>query len=187
MKKRIFIAVDIPPEAKRRVSEYIDALRNDFSNLRVGWEKAEKLHITLKFLGDVEPEDLSGLIEAVEKKAGKLSKFTVKIERTGVFPNERKARILWLGFGDETDGLQKIYDLLETVCEKTGFKTEKRAFKPHLTIARLRAPDKSADLAKKHLEKEFEPAGFEVCEIVIYESKLQPSGSFYIPVERISI
>lgn len=187
MKKRIFIAVDIPPEVKRRVSEYIDDLRTDFSDLKVGWERAEKLHITLKFLGDVEPEKLCGLIEAIEKKAGILSKFTVKIERTGVFPNERKVRILWLGFGDEFGGLKKTYDLLESVCEKIGFHREKRAFLPHLTIARLRAPDKSADLAKKHLAKEFEPAGFEVCEIVIYESRLQPSGSVYIPVKRISI
>src|SRR5688500_13520610 len=107
MKKRIFIAVDISPEAKRRVSRYIDDLRSGFRDLKVGWEKAEKLHLTLKFLGDVEPEKLSGLIEAAEKIAGKLSKFTVKIERTGVFPNERKARVLWLGLNDETDGLKK--------------------------------------------------------------------------------
>lgn len=187
MKKRIFIAVSISEEARRKISDYIETLQSEFNNLKVGWEKAEKLHITLKFLGDVEPEKLSVLLEAIEKKAGILSKFTVSIERTGVFPNERKARILWLGLIDESGGLRKIYELLENECEKIGFKKEKRAFLPHLTIARLRTPHESTQLAKKHLAKEFEPAGFEVCEIVIYESRLQPSGSVYIPVKRISI
>jgi len=64
---------------------------------------------------------------------------------------------------------------------------EKRNFKPHLTIARIKRAKKSVELAKKHLEEEFEPVQFEVSEIVIYESRLQPTGSKYFPVKRISI
>ena len=103
----------------------------------------------------------------------------IQIFDTGVFPSRRNARILWLGLQDEKHSLSKINQLLETECAKIGFEKEKRNFKPHLTIARLREPHKSEDLAAKHLENEFEPVEFEVSEIVIYESKLLPTGSIY--------
>lgn len=187
MKKRIFIAVDISDEVRRKVSDYIETLRREFKNLKVGWEQAEKLHITLKFLGDAEAEKVADVIKICEKISANLQRFSVKIEKTGVFPNLKKARILWLGLQEETNSLKKIYDLLENECEKIGFRKEKRNFKPHLTLARIRQPNKSFELAKKHLEKDFEPVRFEVSEIVIYESKLQKAGSVYFPVKRISI
>jgi 2'-5' RNA ligase len=187
MKKRIFIAVDISVEARRKASDYLETLRGEFQDLKVGWERAEKLHITLKFLGVTEAEKIAEVIKIGEKISAELEQFPIKIEQTGVFPNLKKVRILWLGLQDDTNSLKKIYDLLENECEKIGFRKEKRNFKPHLTIARIRQPEKSFELAKKHLENEFEPVGFEVSEIVIYESKLQPSGSVYFPVKRISI
>ncbi len=75
--------------------------------------------------------------------------------------------------------------ILETECEKIGFKKEKRIYKPHLTIARLREPQKSKNLVQNHLENKFEPVSFEVSEIVIYESKLQPTGSIYKKVSSL--
>lgn len=187
MKKRIFIAVNISVEARRKVSDYLEILRGEFQDLKVGWERAEKLHITLKFLGDTEVEKIAEVIKIGEKISAELEQFPIKIEQTGTFPNLKKARILWLGLQDDTNSLKKIYDLLENECEKIGFRKEKRNFKPHLTIARIRQPEKSFELAKKHLENEFEPVGFEVSEIVIYESRLQLTGSVYFPVKRISI
>lgn len=157
--------------------------------MRVGWEKAEKLHLTMKFLGDTSEEQLQKLIEAVEKTARKISEsdfqisdFRFQISNTGVFPTPKKARILWLGLVDERGSLTKINEILEAECERAGFERENRRFKPHLTIARLREPQFSRDLVEKHLQNEFEPVEFEVSEIVIYESKLQPSGSIYSKV-----
>ena len=185
MKKRIFIAIDISEQARRKVSGYLETLRNEFSNLRVGWEKAEKLHLTLKFLGDCDERQLDNLENAVTNSAKNffeseiIAKFKIQISDTGVFPSKRNARVLWLGLKDEMGSLAKINRILETECEKAGFAKENRSFKPHLTIARLREPHKSMDLVEKHSENKFEPVGFEVSEIVIYESKLQPTGSNY--------
>lgn len=184
VKKRIFIAVDISDEARRRVSVYIESLRREFPNLRVGWEKPEKLHLTLKFLGDADENQLKDLIEIANRTAAQISKFTLRISQTGVFPSPRNARILWLGVKDEKKSLLKISEILEAECEKPGFSKEKRNFKAHLTIARLREPHKSKEIAQKHLQNEFEPVEFEVPEIVIYESRLQPSGSIYSIVSR---
>lgn len=193
MKKRIFTAIDISEQARLKVSRYIETLRNKFSDLRVGWEKAAKLHLTLKFLGDIDEKQLKDLENAVLNsvnafsKAEKAADFKIQISDTGVFPSKRNAKILWLGLHDKTESLTKINQLLETECEKIGFEKEKRSFKPHLTIARLREPHKSGNLVEKHLENMFEPVEFTVSEIVIYESKLLPTGSIYSIVSKHSL
>ena len=184
MKKRIFVAIDISDGARNTVANYIEDLRGEFSNARVGWERVEKLHLTIKFLGDIDSIQLQHLTEAVEKTARQFSKFNLQISQTGVFPPKRNARILWLGIDDEARNLQKINDILETECEKKGFVKESRKFKAHLTIGRLREPNKSKELIDRHLNKTFAAVEFKVSEIVIYESRLQKSGSIYSVVSK---
>jgi 2'-5' RNA ligase len=185
MKKRIFISVNLSDEARSKVFDYIENLRKEFIDLKVRWDKPEKLHITLKFLGDIEVEKISEIVEVVEKVAKRFSKFKLKITESGIFPTVKKPRILWFGLFDEKGSLKKINDGLESELERIGFAKDKRNFKPHLTIVRLREPQKSGELVKKHLENKFEPVEFEVSEIVIYESKLQSTGSIYILVRKI--
>lgn len=182
--KRIFVAIDISLEARRRIAAYIETLRDEFRAVRAGWDKPEKLHLTLKFLGDTNEKQLAELREIVGEIAGKISKFSLRIAETGVFPNARNARVLWIDAKDEAGILTKINDLLEAGCERIGFEMERRKFVPHLTIGRVREPNRAQDLAKKHLENKFEPVEFEVSEIVIYESKLLQTGSVYSVVSK---
>ncbi len=185
--KRIFTAIDISNEARARTTNYIENLRGEFSQIRVGWEKAEKLHLTLKFFGDVDEEQLAKLTVVVEETAKRLSDFKLRITETGVFPSKRNARILWLGVQGETENLQKLNEILETECEKTGFAREKRNFKAHLTIARLREPRKSKELVERHLENEFKAVEFQVSRIAIYESHLQKTGSIYEAIKNVKL
>lgn len=185
--QRIFTAIDISDEACQKVSDYIENLHGEFSNLRVGWERAEKLHLTLKFTGDIDREQLKSLIEAVEATVEQISKFKLQISETGAFPSPRNARILWLGVRDEQGNMQQLNEILETECERKGFEKEKRNFKPHLTIARLREPAKSKELVVKHLRNDFGAIEFAVSEIVIYESRLQKSGSIYTKYKQINL
>jgi 2'-5' RNA ligase len=182
--KRVFVAVDISLEARRKAAAYIETLRNEFGNVRTGWEKPEKLHLTLKFLGDANEKRLAELSKIASAISNKISNFKLQIAETGVFPNARSARVLWIDAKDEAGNLAKINDLLEAECEKIGFAKEKRKFVPHLTIGRVRVPERAGELAKKHLENIFEPVEFEVSEIVIYESKLLPTGSVYSVVSK---
>lgn len=182
MKKRIFVGLDISDEARRKISDYIDFLRESFPNFRVSWDKTEKLHLTMKFLGEIDDEQIAKLLEAVERAAQKASSFNVRIEGTGVFPSPKQARILWLGVKSEGESLQTLNEVLESECERQGFAKEKRKFKAHLTIGRLK--EKSDELVKTHLEQNFEPVVFEVSEIVVFQSKLQPTGSIYSVVSK---
>jgi RNA 2',3'-cyclic 3'-phosphodiesterase len=177
--KRIFIAVDISDQARAAAADYIESLRGEFRAVRVGWEKAEKLHLTLKFLGVCEERQLKDLEKIAAEITAEISRFTIRIADTGVFPNERNPRVLWVDVKDAAGNLVKIHGLLEAKCEKIGFKREARRFVPHLTIGRIKEPNKARDLAEKHLKNKFEPVEFQISEIVIYESKLLPAGSVY--------
>src|SRR5687768_9168717 len=103
MTKRIFTAIDISERARQKVSGYIETLRKGFPNVRVGWEKAEKLHLTLKFLGDCDERQLRNLESAAANsvktffESENVANFKIQISDTGVFPSKRNARILWLG------------------------------------------------------------------------------------------
>jgi len=184
MTKRIFTAINISDEARGKIKKYIENLRNEFRGVRVGWEKSEKIHLTLKFLGDVSGEQIEKLKIALGQISENTSSFNLQISATGVFPSPRNARILWLGLKDETGNLLKLNEMLESACAQIGFARETRSFKPHLTIARLREPQTSKQLTEKHLSSAFEPVGFMASEIVIYQSILQPTGSVYSVVSK---
>jgi 2'-5' RNA ligase len=187
MIKRIFIAIEISAEARNEANSYLENLKKDFGDLRVGWERAEKLHLTLKFIGDVEESQLSKVIESVEKTAVKFEKFNISLEGTGVFPKPKNARILWIGFKDKGNYLLKIFEILEAELNKIGFAKESKRFHPHLTIARLKEPEKARKLVEKHLNESFEEIEFEVSEITIYESQLLPTGSKYQKIKSIPL
>lgn len=182
--KRVFIAIDISDEARRRAAAHMEKLRREFPRVRVSWERPEKLHLTVKFLGDIDETKLVMLNDAVTRAARQIPAFGLRIGVCGVFPSSKRARVLWLGVEDINGGFQRLHDVLETESEKLGFAREKKDFKPHLTIARLREPERSATLVEQHLQTYFEPVEFEAAEIVIYESRLQPTGSIYSPLTK---
>ncbi len=177
MKKRIFAAIDISGEPRQKISRFIENLRGRFPDARAGWVKAEKIHLTLKFLGEIEELQLEKFRVAIEKTSQSISKFKVQIGETGVFSSTQNARILWLGLKDEAGNLRRLNEILECECEMQGFKKERRSFKAHLTIGRLK--EKSNELVERHLSEDLQLIEFEVCGIGIYQSILQPQGSIY--------
>lgn len=187
MKKRIFVAIDLPSFVKQAVSDYQNALKKIFNHLRISWEKTEKLHLTLKFLGNIDEKQLENLKIIVSQIAAANSGFQLQTTTNGVFPQLQNPRVLWIGLLDKENVLTEVNQKLEFECEKIGVSRENRRYVPHLTIARIREPKKSLSLAKKHLQNKFSAMEFEVSEIVVYESNLQPDGSVYLPVARFEL
>lgn len=180
--KRIFIAIDISDETRKRVAAYIEDLKSNFLELRVGWERPEKLHLTLRFLGDTDENKLEKVCEIVASATNHCESLSVGIGGTGVFPNPRNPRILWIGV---QQGGQKMIELnreIESGLEKTGFPSEKRSFHPHLTIGRIRDSQKGRNLAEAHINAAFEPVVFTAPGVTIYESRLQKPRSIYLPI-----
>lgn len=183
-RKRIFIAIDVAERLREDIGSYIADLRREFEELRVSWERKEKLHLTLKFLGDTEIKQIRAVEKITSEVAARFSPFELAISGVGVFSSPKNARVLWLGVQDISGHLKSLQSMIETRCCEIGFEAEKREFKPHLTIARIREPQKSIRLAEKHLRNGFESEKFLVSEIVVYESQLLPSGSQYFPLSK---
>jgi len=181
--RRIFVAVDISEEVRRKVAEYIANLRADTPAKVASYTHPEKLHLTLRFIGNCPDEELPDVINAARSAAESLKPFSLKITGTGVFPNKRKARVLWLGVDGETDQMVKavsIFDRLYNLERQPNHEV----FSPHLTIARIKDRAKGRELVDLHLNSNFGPAAFEVSEIVVYESSLLSTGSVYSVVSR---
>ena len=179
MRKRIFIAIDVSEDAKQIIAEHISLLKREFTDLRVNWERAEKLHITLRFLGETEVSLLEELKRRISLDAAGVESFCFTIAGSGVFPGIRNPRVLWLGVQEHSGSLRKLQRSIDNSCVALGFKPEQREFKPHLTIARIRDAQMAHKLVKFHLETKFEAGVVEVREVVIYESLLSPQGSVY--------
>jgi len=181
---RVFCAVELPPEARARAAAHAADLRARFKEVRASWPRAEGLHLTLKFLGEIEEARVALLTAAAARAAEMCEPFGLTIEGAGAFPQRGAPRVLWLGVTDAAGGLVRLHGRLEAECAGSGFKREERPFHPHLTLARLRAPQGARALAQFHQEAGFEAIDFPVTELVVMRSELGPGGSRYTPLSR---
>lgn len=183
---RLFAAVELTDEARGAAAAHAARLRASLpQGVRVGWEREEKLHLTLKFFGGVEPERAGALSDALARAAAPARPFMLSLEATGVFPTPARPAVLWLGLSDQSGELARLHARLEDECAAAGSPRERKTFRPHVTLARVRtATHETRRLARQHLELAFAPLAFRVSEIVLMSSRLGPAGSTYTPLSR---
>lgn len=184
---RVFCAVELPAGVRAETADYIEQLRGMFPRMKVGWDRAEKLHLTLKFLGEIEAERVESLSHAAARAVGGVPAFQINIEGTGAFPPRGIPRVLWLGVRDESGGLVQLREGLERECAAAGFPREERPFHPHLTVARLRSPEGARALAAEHARAQFKSEAFKVRALVVMRSELGPGGSRYTVLSSFSL
>lgn len=181
---RVFCAVELPAEVRAAAAAHVARLRRDFPDARASWVRPEGLHVTLKFIGEVSAARVGDLSRAAAAAVEGSAPFGLSVEEAGTFPPRGAARVLWLGLRDDSGGLARLQQRLETECEAAGFPREPRAFKPHLTLARLRQPEGAYELSEAHRRLTFGPHPFKVSELLVMRSELGPGGSRYTPLSR---
>ena len=181
---RVFCAVALPGEVREAAAAHVARLRRDFPDARASWARPESLHVTLKFIGEVEPARVEALSRAAGVAVEGFKPFELSIEEAGTFPPRGAARVLWLGVKDVSGALARLQRRLEDECAATGFAREPRAFKPHLTLARLRASKDAQALSEAHRHLTFGPHAFKVSELLVMRSELAPGGSRYTTLSR---
>jgi 2'-5' RNA ligase len=179
---RAFIAIDVPaaPPLKpvlARLSRMGRAVR---------LVPDGPLHITLKFLGDIDPAFVPQVTQAISRAAHDCREFNLQLRGLGAFPDAQRPNVIWVGSDDapEMKGLvQRMEDELSTI----GIPRESRAFHPHATLARVKArpPADLADLLHAHAATHFGNAG--VKEVKLYQSELMPQGPRYTVLARIPL
>ena len=181
---RTFIAIDIPDEIRRKIQDIIEALRPAATN--VSWSRAEGLHLTLKFLGEIPPAK----VEAIKTSLAAVhlpAPLALRVQGTGYFSNEHSPRVIWLGVEGGAE-LRELAARVEENLQPLGFPKEDRPFSAHLTLGRLRAPGRIAALQELLRQREpLELGSFTANEFFLYESKLSPGGSVYLKVARFEI
>jgi len=175
---RSFIAIELSPLIKAKIEEIQNKLKSLTSEVR--WVRPEGIHLTLKFLGNIEEERIPEISDIIRKCSTDTTSFTLKVHSLGAFPNEKNPKVIWVGAEDNSGTLGKLQQFLENRLSTIGFKVEKRAFSPHLTLGRLKSP-KGGSRLTQGLEdyKYFDFGTFEAKEVCLFKSELKPGGAIY--------
>ena len=184
---RLFLALELPAPLLDELEQAVVPVRDEFRGF--SWVRPGKRHLTLKFLGEVENSRLDGLAAAADQVARRHRPFAMEIGGIGAFPNFRRARVLWLGVEQEAR-LELLHHDVEVACESVGFEIEGRAFRPHITLARVRSrldTDEARRLTRAAKKVDFS-ATAPVEEITLFESTPGQGGSHYrrLHVARLS-
>jgi len=183
---RTFIAIHIPELVKESISELQKSLKD--VDARISWTRIDNMHITLKFLGDVDITRIERIGTVLEGALRDFKKFKVAIEGVGVFPDTRRPRVLWVSGVSENHLLEDMAAKIELALKELGFEAEKRKFTIHLTIGRVKEYTNIDKITSKLMEnKEFRGGSFDVTEVILMQSELNPSGSIYTPLKIINL
>lgn len=175
---RAFIAIPIPEP----VAAFMQQIQSQLQARRLDcrWPAAENIHLTLKFLGNIEPTqviDIAGRMDAI---ATRQPPFSIRAGGVGVFPNLRRARILWVGLAGDIDRLRHLQTALDCGLAAEGFDRASRDFQPHLTIGRSRRRIHAKVLEKALASlQDLAADPFRVDQMVLFQSILKPSGAEY--------
>ena len=181
---RVFCAVELPAEVRARLEDHMRRLRKEVPDAAASWGRVENIHLTLKFFGNIEVKRIQEISEAAERAVKEFSTFRIDVGGVGVFPRSSRPQVLWIGVADPSGHLSALQERFENECAAEGFPKEDHAYKPHLTIARLRKPEGARDLAEAHLKMQFEQIEIDLKEIVIFRSELSPNGSKYTALSK---
>jgi 2'-5' RNA ligase len=172
-------------EASERLLALLKALRASRARLRV--VKPENLHITLKFLGNVDEGLVPSIVDVMEQCAKTVPAFTVTLRGSGAFPRLRAPRVLWVGVEDG-EPMVTLAQLLEAGLEGMGFPKERRRFSPHLTVARVKDRGERAELMRLMEDHRQEVFGEQrVEDIRLKRSELRPDGAVYTDLARVPL
>lgn len=170
---RLFAAVEIPEDIRGALAEAVLPVRERFPKAR--WVPIQNQHVTVKFLGSTYPRLVEWVTGSISTVAGRHAPFPTRVEGLGAFPSGRKARVLWAGLDDADRRLERLAAALDEALARE-FASEKRAFTPHLTVARFDPP-----VGLEPLEVAFASESFEIDRIVLFRSHLRRPAPVYEP------
>ena len=173
---RLFAAVPIPSPARGQILTLLGKLRQ--GGWPVRWVHDEGLHMTLKFFGEVAPERLDVIQEALRYAAAGAGSLSLQLGDLGAFPSRSRPRVLWVGL-DAPPSLELLQDRIERGCEAIGFPPEGAPFQPHVTLGRVREGQRLPPKSLEDHSTDFERVPFLAKELVLYESVLTTSGPRY--------
>jgi 2'-5' RNA ligase len=175
---RTFIALELPPSVISLLTKVQEDLKS--TRLRAKWVRPENIHLTLKFLGNINPTDIDKISGAMMDAVDDFGAINLVAEGVGVFPGLKRPRVIWIGLGGQIQSLFAMQRVLEDNLAGLGFKKEKRSFKGHLTLGRFRQtvnPNTIRQIMREYANLYSEE--FTARRIILFKSDLKPTGAVY--------
>ena len=174
---RSFIAIDVPDTVRAFAEERQQILKE--AGIHLKWVRPANIHLTLQFLGDVDTEKLPNIETALAAAAKSSCPFSLKAKGLGVFPNLKRPRVVWIGLDGQTDLLHDLYRQISASMVPEGFPEDKKDFKGHLTIGRVkgRINRQIESVISARFNDETPP--FKVSSVYLFKSQLTPRGAIY--------
>lgn len=188
-KIRAFVAISVPAEAKQELVRVGSTLR-PYASQGVRWVQPDSIHLTLKFLGEIETSLVPSVLEAMQSASSGIRPFELHLSQVGAFPNWNVSRVLWVGLNGELETLLKLQKFVEENLVRLGFPREEHTFSPHLTVARARQPLGRHDATRLKEAAErlvIEAHGWTVRSIELMESTLMREGAIYTKLGEIGL
>jgi len=198
---RAFLAVELSQELRAELATVQQDLKSRIEpemkrDVRISWAQPASIHLTLKFLGDMDEQVVDPLLVAVEQAIGRQIPVNVPLERLGAFPRPQSPRVLWVGpsenweRGAEAKRIAEIHGAIEQACEGLGFLRETKPFSPHLTLARIKVGERQVGVALAKggvLDRPLSLGSLAVESVVLMKSELKPAGSVYTKLWEVKI
>ena len=186
---RAFIAIELPSEIRAQLEATIQKFKAQKIQA-VRWVAVDNIHLTLKFLGDTPPNDLSKLTNILQNQLSSHKAFSVQVAGVGAFPNPQRPRIIWVGL-QAPSGLNTLQASIEKAASLIGISPEDRSFSPHLTLGRVRNDASLADLQTLRVALNSIQVGslgeFTVSQFTLFRSDLRPQGPLYTVLQQFSL
>jgi 2'-5' RNA ligase len=180
---RTFVALELSESARTGILSVVDELRR--RGIRASWARESTLHLTLKFLGDVEERALPEVVEAVSRASRQVSSFTLETRSLGAFPSPQRPRVLWVGV-EAPDALYQLARDVDAELGRLGFPRERKRFHPHITLGRVR-DERAASVLSVFEDMSVPREVTEVRELRVMKSTLRPQGAVHELVDAVPL
>jgi 2'-5' RNA ligase len=198
---RAFLAVELPEELRGRLAQLQQDLKRRLSqdmprNVRVSWARPASIHLTLKFLGDIDEQLISPMHEAIGQAVRRHPPVYIPLDRLGSFPRVQQPRVLWVGPDETWEGggdaqkLTAVNQVVEACCRVLDFAPENRPLSPHLTLARIKEGQHQFGqmLARSGVMDHSVALGsLPIGSLALMKSELNPSGSIYTKLWEVGL
>jgi 2'-5' RNA ligase len=186
---RTFIAIELPEEIKKALSKLQEQLKSAQADVK--WVLAQNIHLTLKFLGEIDEEQLDKIVKILESISTEKSAFSIRLSSVGAFPKTNYPRVIWAGIDKGDSETKDMAKLLDEKIAEIGIPAEDRPFSSHITIGRVRSGLNREKLASE-LNSSINEFGqenlcFQVRKVTLFKSTLTPKGPLYEILKEVNL
>jgi 2'-5' RNA ligase len=198
---RAFLAVKLSEDFRNQIARIQEDLKTALARelpraVHLSWVRPASIHLTIKFLGDIDEQIIEPLREALAVVFNDQGAISIPLERLGAFPSSQAPRVLWVGAterweqGDEAKRLAELHAAVEARCDSFGFAPDSRPLSPHLTLARIKAGGREfgqAVAGSGRLDRPLTVGSLAVESVALMKSELKPTGSVYTKVWEVRL